>query len=224
VPTTLRVFCETIGMGFAAVARVTDASWTACAVQDNIRFGLCAGGELDVDTTLSKEVRQARAPIVIERASTDPVYRGHHTPRLYGIESYLSVSIVRPGRPGGLRPADREAARRSVGRRRRGDAHRQQRAPHVGADRRRARPRPRPARRRLRPVAGDRRRSRRALAGVVAELSDAHPGRVIESRIDIAAPVRCNAGRLQQLASNMLANALVHSTQDRPIEFVAETR
>ena len=97
VPTMLRVFCETTGISFAAVARVTDASWTACAIQDNIRLGLCAGGELDVDTTLCKEVRQARAPIVIERASTDPVYRGHHTPRLYGIESYLSVPIVRPG-------------------------------------------------------------------------------------------------------------------------------
>lgn len=63
----LRVFCETTGMGFAAVARVTDGSWTACAVQDNIQFGLCAGGELDVDTTLCKEVRQARAPIVDPR-------------------------------------------------------------------------------------------------------------------------------------------------------------
>lgn len=46
---------------------------------------------------------------------------------------------------------------------------------------------------------------------------------MIEDRIDIAAPVRCDAGRLQQLASNLLANALVHGTQDRPIEFVAET-
>jgi len=47
---------------------------------------------------------------------------------------------------------------------------------------------------------------------------------VIEGRIDIAAPVQCDAGRLQQLASNLLANALVHGAQDRPIEFVAETR
>jgi hypothetical protein len=29
VPTLLRVLCETTGMGFAAVARVTDSTWTA---------------------------------------------------------------------------------------------------------------------------------------------------------------------------------------------------
>ena len=36
VPTMLRVLCDTTGMGFAAVARVTDGTWTACAVQDDI--------------------------------------------------------------------------------------------------------------------------------------------------------------------------------------------
>ncbi|RYF30972.1 MAG: sensor histidine kinase, partial [Comamonadaceae bacterium] len=31
VPALLRVICQNTGMGFAAVARVTDGTWTACA-------------------------------------------------------------------------------------------------------------------------------------------------------------------------------------------------
>jgi hypothetical protein len=96
VPNLLRILCETTGMGFSAVARVTAGTWTACAVQDNIGFGLKPGGQLDIETTLFRESREARVPIVIDHASLDPVYRGHHTPRLYGIESYISVPIILP--------------------------------------------------------------------------------------------------------------------------------
>jgi signal transduction histidine kinase len=94
VPTLLRVLCETTGMGFAAVARVTEESWIACAVEDGIGFGLRPGGQLDVNTTLCIEARAALAPVVIDQASIDPVYRSHHTPRIYNIESYVSVPIV----------------------------------------------------------------------------------------------------------------------------------
>ena len=94
VPTLLRVLCDTTGMGFAAVARVTEGTWTACAVHDDIGFGLKSGGQLDVDTTLCKEVRSTRTPILIDHASEDAAYRGHPTPRIYGIESYVSVPIV----------------------------------------------------------------------------------------------------------------------------------
>jgi signal transduction histidine kinase len=94
VPTLLEVLCETTGMGFAAVARVSDSTWTACAVKDDIGFGLKAGGQLDLETTLCIESKRSNAPIVIEQASTDPRYCNHHTPRLYKIESYVSVPIV----------------------------------------------------------------------------------------------------------------------------------
>ena len=94
VPMLLRVVSETTGMGFAAVARVTEGTWTACAVHDRIDFNLKPGGQLDVSTTLCKEVRDARTPIAIDQASLDPVYCDHHTPRLYKIESYVSVPIV----------------------------------------------------------------------------------------------------------------------------------
>jgi signal transduction histidine kinase len=96
IPPLLRVLCETTGMGFAAVARVTDKTWTACAVRDEISFGLKPGGQLDLATTLCNEVRSSRTVIAINHASQDPVYCDHHTPRLYGIESYISVPIVMP--------------------------------------------------------------------------------------------------------------------------------
>src|SRR6187402_102957 len=71
IPSLLRLICQNTGMGFAAVARVTDGTWTACAVQDNIQFGLKPGGQLDVHTTLCKEVRAVRQPVTIDKASED---------------------------------------------------------------------------------------------------------------------------------------------------------
>lgn len=95
VPSLLRIICQNTGMGFAAVARVTDGTWTACVVQDDIGFGLQPGGQLQLDTTLCRESRISREPIIIDHVSQDPVYRNHHTPRLYKFESYISVPIVR---------------------------------------------------------------------------------------------------------------------------------
>ncbi|WGS48125.1 GAF domain-containing sensor histidine kinase [Paraburkholderia sp. D15] len=96
VPAILRLICRNTGMGFAAVARVTGQSWTACAVQDDVAFGLAAGGQLDLRTTLCFESRAARATIVIDNFSDDPVYRGHHTARIYNLGSYISVPIILP--------------------------------------------------------------------------------------------------------------------------------
>ena len=97
VPTLLQVLCESTGMGFAAVARVSDTSWTACAVYDAIGFGLRPGAQLGLHTTLCMESREARAPIVIDHASEDSRYRDHATPKLYKIESYASFPIVLAG-------------------------------------------------------------------------------------------------------------------------------
>lgn len=94
VPAMLQVICKHTGLGFAAVARVTDASWTACAVHDNINFGIRPGGKLDISTTLCLESRAARRPVVIDHATNDPIYRDHPTPRIYHIESYISVPII----------------------------------------------------------------------------------------------------------------------------------
>ena len=90
----LDVICRMTGMGFAAVARVTETSWTPCAVRDGIGLGLAPGLELPLKTTLCAEVCNTRAPIVIDNVSEDPIYRNHHTPGIYGIQSHISFPII----------------------------------------------------------------------------------------------------------------------------------
>ena len=94
IPTILDVVCQATGMGFAAVARVTEGRWIACSVKDTIAFGLQPSGELDVETTICHEIRQHREIVVIDDVSTDPVYCGHHTPARYGLRSYISMPII----------------------------------------------------------------------------------------------------------------------------------
>ena len=95
VPSILHMVCTATGMRFAVVARVSEDRWTACAVRDEIDFGLKAGGELPLKTTLCDEIRDSGRAIIIDHVSEDPHFRTHHTPRMYGFESYISVPIVR---------------------------------------------------------------------------------------------------------------------------------
>jgi signal transduction histidine kinase len=94
VPTLLAVLCEITGMRFSVVACVTNTTWTACAVRDEIDFGVKRDSQLAVNTTLCSESRVSRAPIVIEHASVDPLYHAHPAVQLYAIESYVSVPII----------------------------------------------------------------------------------------------------------------------------------
>ncbi|WP_263262915.1 GAF domain-containing sensor histidine kinase [Pseudomonas sp. RIT-PI-S] len=96
VPGMLRVLCDTTGLRFAAVARVSDSHWTACAVHDRLGFGLEPGGQLELSSTLCDEIRGSHRTIVIDHASTDPLYCNHHTPRQYSFESYISVPLFYP--------------------------------------------------------------------------------------------------------------------------------
>jgi len=84
------------GLGFVAVAHVTDHSWTTCAVLDKLGFGLKIGDGLDVTTTLCEEVRATVSAIVIDHVRESERYRDHHTPRIYGFQSYFSIPIFRP--------------------------------------------------------------------------------------------------------------------------------
>ncbi len=95
VPSILEVICRTTGMGFAAVARVTEDKWVACSVLDEIDFGLKAGGELKVETTICHEIRLSEQGVVIDHVSDDENYSDHHTPALYGFQSYISIPIIR---------------------------------------------------------------------------------------------------------------------------------
>ena len=296
IPNLLRVLCETTGMGFAAVARVTEESWIACAVADDIGFGLAPGGQLDVKTTLCIESRAARAPVVIDRASTDPVYAGHHTPALYRIESYVSVPIVLPsGRYfGNLCAIDPNPAQVSDPRvvsmfKRFADIIALQLESELARDKEHAELLDQRATSELRDqfiailghdlrnplqsvyasseilgrkltdpalvaiterikvssrrmsaliddvldfargrlgggvfikVAGVDRIEER-LAAVVREIQEANPERRIESYFEVNRTVCCDVGRVQQIASNLLANAIVHGSADDAVRITA---
>lgn len=51
VQTVLRVLRRTTGLRISLVARVTDTTWTACAVLDEAAFGLRPGDSLPLHTT-----------------------------------------------------------------------------------------------------------------------------------------------------------------------------
>ncbi|TCR00535.1 GAF domain-containing sensor histidine kinase [Neorhizobium sp. JUb45] len=96
VPTILDVVLRMTGMGFAAVSRVTDDRWITCHSLDHVGFGPKAGDELAVQSTLCDEIRGHRQPIVFDDAAEEPLYRDHHTPRIYGLPSYISIPIILP--------------------------------------------------------------------------------------------------------------------------------
>lgn len=299
VPSLLKLICSNTGMGFAAVARVTDKTWTACAVEDHIGFGLAIGGQLAVNSTLCIESRTQRAPIYFDHASQDPVYARHHTPLTYNIESYISVPIVCPdGRYFGNlcaidpRPmsisdpktvamfesfADLIGCQLDIEERQRAtelalvDARataemREQFIAVLGHDlrnplsslsmlgelfaRRKSEPEIAKAGEQIRTttrrMAGliddvlDFARGRVgagfevtktpvtnlgvSLAEVVLELRSTQPQRNIVENIHIQDAVWCDCARIQQLLSNLLANALTHGAHEKPVVVEAWTK
>jgi signal transduction histidine kinase len=298
VPTLLDVLCEITGMRFAAVARVTDDSWTLLASKDNINFGLPIGGQLPIRTTLCYESKQCRAPIAFSHASVDPQFKDHHTPRIYNIESYISVPIVLgDGRYFGnlcaIDPApadvtsdkilgmftkfaaliasalDRQAAHEldtaALSAERSHSELREQFIAILGHDLRNPLQavvaagdliHRRAADASLQDLAnrikGNAKRmsaliddildfARGKLGGgiglqadevtdveagleqVVRELQDGHPNRQIVSQIHITRTVRCDLGRVQQLASNLIGNALAHGAPASPVKVTAHS-
>ncbi|WP_431201943.1 GAF domain-containing sensor histidine kinase [Bradyrhizobium betae] len=93
VPTILAVVSQVTGLGFSAVARVTGDRWVCLAANDQVGLGLGAGGELKVETTICHEVHQAREAVVIDHVAQDACYANHHTPAMYGFQSYISMPI-----------------------------------------------------------------------------------------------------------------------------------
>ena len=298
IPTILDVLCEITGMGFTAVARVTERTWTLCAVKDEINFGLKPGGQLELETTLCIEAKRSRSAIVIGHASQDPLYRDHHTPRRYKIESYVSVPIVfANGRYFGNlcaidpRPAkvmdpkiigtfrrfarliamqleaelSREKSENALRDERAASELREQFMAILGHDLRnplqavamssaiiekRASDsvlKDMAARistnvRRMSALIDDildfargklghgidvdineRADITAALTEVVRELQDGQPGRKVITDIRVGRVVRCDIGRLQQVTSNLVANALAHGDPERPVKVSAFT-
>ena len=96
VPSILDVICRTTGMGFAAVARVTAGRWIACSVRDDIGFGLEAGGELEVETTICRRIQETHEGLAIDNVADSPAFCDHPTPAIYGFQSYISMPIMLP--------------------------------------------------------------------------------------------------------------------------------
>ncbi|QRR04106.1 GAF domain-containing protein [Dyadobacter sandarakinus] len=94
IPTLLDVICQLTGMGFAAVARVTDSRWITCSVRDDIQFGLVPGSELRLETTICNDIRDSYSPVVIDHVSESTLFRNHPTPLMYGFQSYISFPII----------------------------------------------------------------------------------------------------------------------------------
>lgn len=94
ISTMLEVICRSTGMGFAAVARVTEEKWIACAVRDEINFGLSTFGELKLETTICHEIRQSGKAVIIDHVAEDLNFSSHHTPKMYGFQSYISIPII----------------------------------------------------------------------------------------------------------------------------------
>jgi signal transduction histidine kinase len=63
-----------------------------------------------------------------------------------------------------------------------------------------------------------------ALEQVIAELRAIYPDRKVEAKFALTEPVNCDSGRIAQLFSNLLGNALTHGTAASPVRVRAETR
>ncbi len=292
VPTILKTIRESTGLRYTLIARVLPDRWVACAVHDEIEFGLGVGGELDVATTLCSVVRDTHEPVIIDEARTDPVYCGHPTPKMYGFESYIAVPIFRKngeyfGNICGLDPlpnklsdsktlsmlrlfselvstqleADEEHAssRAELDDQREATRLREQFIAVLGHDlrnplssitagtelllwstkdqgERRTLERIRSSSRRIAALIDDVLDLARGRLGggiglelreaadlearlshVVAEVQSAHPSRSIELHSALSGPVRCDEKRMEQLLSNLLANAVEHGAAKTPI-------
>lgn len=81
-------------MGFVAVACITETRWIACQVLDQIDFGMSAGDELRVSTTICNDIRETGNAVVIDNVASNPKWQTHPAPALYGFKSYVSMPIV----------------------------------------------------------------------------------------------------------------------------------
>jgi signal transduction histidine kinase len=297
VPTLLKVLCEMTGMRIAVVARVTETIWTACAIREDVPFGLKPGMELPVTTAFCFDSSASRVPIVIEHACADPRYCHHAAPKRYQIESYVSVPIIctKGGYFGNLSALDpkpvkvtpriismfndfaalialqldhqalQEQEHRALLDERAAGELREQFIAILGHDLRnplhavyasgemleRKFTDPALLTMASRIKANVRRMSsliddvldfargrlgggieveltevenvNTGLEAVVQELRDAQPACKIISDIRVSRSVRCDLGRIQQIASNLLGNALTHGQPHSPIKISARS-
>lgn len=93
IPTILAAMREVTGLRFGVIARVTPREWVACAVYDELEFGLRPGDPLEISNTFCSRVNATNEPVVMNDATTSEKYRTSHVPKLFGFRAYISVPI-----------------------------------------------------------------------------------------------------------------------------------
>lgn len=93
IPTILAAMREVTGLRFGVIARVTKSEWVACAVYDELEFGLHAGDPLAIETTFCSEVHATNKPVVMNDALASEKYCMSPVPKMFGFRSYISVPI-----------------------------------------------------------------------------------------------------------------------------------
>ncbi len=51
--------------------------------------------KLKLETTICHEIRQSGEGVIIDHVDLDPTFCNHHTPAMYGFQSYISIPIIR---------------------------------------------------------------------------------------------------------------------------------
>lgn len=92
----LKLVTRLTGMRFSAIAKVTETTWVACAVRDEVQFGVEAGHEMEIEQTICNELRLHRTPVIISEVASDTKYADHPIPKLFGFQSYFSLPIIFP--------------------------------------------------------------------------------------------------------------------------------
>lgn len=85
--------CRIGGMGFAALACIAGPKWITCQVRDRIDFGLNPGDELELQTTVCNDLLTFGRPVVVDDIDTDPHWRTHPVPLMYGFKSCATFPV-----------------------------------------------------------------------------------------------------------------------------------
>lgn len=96
LPKILSVMTRTTGLRLAALARVTDERWLACAVEDHLGSSIIRGTEVTAKGTLCYETLQCGRSIAINDISNHPDYHDHPRLNHHGARSIISVPVILP--------------------------------------------------------------------------------------------------------------------------------
>ena len=78
----------------AIIAQVTEATWVACSVRDEISFGIMPGDTLPAEFTICAEVKERESPIIINDLAAVPLHA--QKPMIVDgqFRSYISMPTV----------------------------------------------------------------------------------------------------------------------------------